>query len=64
MLHGIQVKNSLAIQLGKEHEKNNLLGDWLGAMAHMSSKVLEEFPPCSGGGKQKSKDFAQPRRIS
>ncbi len=51
MLDGMQVKNSLAIQLGKKHVKNNLLGDWLGAVAHMSVKVLEEISPRSGGGK-------------
>ncbi len=51
MLDSMRVKNSLAIQLGKEHVKNNLLGDWLGVVTHMLAKVLEEFPPRSGGGK-------------
>ena len=39
-MSGVRVKNSLAIQFGKEYIKNNMVGDWLGGIAHMSGKVL------------------------
>ena len=47
MLDGIRVKQCMPITFGKEFVTNNLMGDWLGAIAHMSSKVIEAFPPRS-----------------
>ena len=37
----------MVIQLAKDHITNHLMGDWIGAVAHMSTKVAMHFPPSS-----------------
>ena len=57
MLDGINVSNSMIITMAKSHVTDVLLGDWMGAVQYMSTKVTLEFPPTSskkrkfGGGR-------------
>ena len=39
MLDGIRVQSSLILMMAKEHITNTFMGNWPGALAHMSIKV-------------------------
>ena len=60
MLDGIQVSNALTIYMAKAHLLDNLLGDWMGSVSYISSKVAIQLPPRSGGGIKRKGD----RRVS
>ena len=45
----MQLSNALTIDITKAHVLDNLLGDCLGSVSYMSSKVETQFPPRSGG---------------
>ena len=49
MPDGMQLSNALTIDITKAHVLDNLLGDCLGSVSYMSSKVETQFPPRSGG---------------
>ena len=53
MLDGINVSNSIIITMAKSHVTDNLLGDWMGAVQYMSTKVTLEFPPTNSTKKRK-----------
>ena len=36
----MQVSNELTIDMTKAHVLDNLLGDWMGSVSYMSSKVV------------------------
>ena len=60
MIDGIRVQNSLVLTMAKEHVINTFMGDWLGAVSHMSMKVASHFPP-RAAGKRKGGDH---RKVS
>lgn len=61
MLDGIKLQvTSILIPLAVDYVQNNLMGDWLGAVQHMSIKIAQQFPPRSGKRKQRG----DPRKIS
>ena len=48
MLDGIKLQViSILIPLAVDYIQNNLMGDWLGAVQHMSIKIAQQFPPRS-----------------
>ena len=48
MLDGIKLQvTSILIPLAVDCIQNNLMGDWLGAVQHMSIKIAQRFPPRS-----------------
>ena len=53
MLDGIRVQSSLVLTMEKEHVLNTLMGGWLGAVAHMSTKVAANFPPWAARKRKK-----------
>ena len=57
MLDDIRVTSSLFLTMVKEHVLNSLMGDWLGATAHMLIKVGVHFPPGVTGKWKKGGDF-------
>ena len=48
----MQKANSLTIDMAKDHVLDNILGDWLGSVSYVSSKVTIKSPPRSGGREQ------------
>ena len=52
MLNGIRVQNSLVLTMTKEHVINTFMGDWLGAISHISIKVASHFPPRAAGNRK------------
>ena len=53
MLDGMNVNNSIIITMVKSHVTDNLLGNWMGAVQYMSTKVTLEFPPMNTTKKRK-----------
>ena len=47
MLDVMQVANALTIDMAKAHNIDIILGDCLGSVSYMSSKVAIQFPPRS-----------------
>ena len=45
VIYGMQVSNTLTINMAKAHILDNLLEDWLGSVSYMSAKVVIQFPP-------------------
>ena len=43
LIDGIQVQNNLTITLAKTKVKYDKLGNWLGAVSYMATKVTESF---------------------
>ena len=60
MLDGMHVSNALTIYMAKAHVLDNILGDWMGSVSYIFSKVAIQLPPWSGGGIKRKGD----RRIS
>ena len=60
MLDGIQVSNTITIDMAKAHILDNLLGYWLESASYMYIKVEIQLPPRLGGGIKRKGD----RRIS
>ena len=49
LLVGINVQNAPVITNAKEYVGDNLLGDWVGAVEYMATKITKHFPPKSSG---------------
>ena len=62
MMDGVQVQGQILITLAKDHIQNHLMGDWIGAVSHMSTKIAMAFPP-KAGLKYKARG-GDPRKIS
>ena len=45
MIYGMQASNALTINMAKYHVLDNLLGDWIGFISYMYSKVEIQLPP-------------------
>ena len=43
LINGIQANNNLTITLTKTKIKDDRLGNWLGAVSYMATKVTESF---------------------
>ncbi len=47
IVKGMIIMNSMLITMAKSHVMDHLLGDWTGAVQYISTKVSQEFPPCT-----------------
>ena len=52
LIYGIQVQNNLTTMLSKTKVKDNKLGNWLGAVSYMETKVTEAFRVAKGNKNQ------------
>ena len=52
LIDGIQVQNNLTITLAKTKVKDYKLGNWLGDVSYMSTKVTEAFGVAKGNKHQ------------
>ena len=43
LIDGIQVQNNLGVMMAKTKVKDYKLGNWLGAVSYMTTKVTEAF---------------------
>ena len=59
LLAGINVQNAPAINNAKEYIKDHLLGDWVGAVTYMATKITKQFPPRTAGQKRRDRQASQ-----
>ena len=52
LVDGIQIQNNLIITLAKTKVKEYKLGNWLGAVSYMETKVTEAFRVAKGNKNQ------------
>ena len=61
MIDCIRVQGQILITLANNHIQNHLMGDWIGAVSHMPTKLAMTFLP-KASNKRKARG-GDPRRI-
>ena len=57
MLDRIQISNAFNIDMDKAHVLEHILGDWMGSVSYMSTKVEIQLSPRSGGGSKRKGEY-------